>query len=185
MEDGSWNSMNTFRPRFHVIARLHDNCGKSLQKKNSAINFAIVNCTINRRNRRASDDLQDALRDRQTEQASSSTWSLAIFVVYRFSSTDGPSSQHRGRGYRALSSPLLFLRGCVGAMPPGLLAGDMDEGTKVINHTDAVSARASRQMSPAECWDLENTARTGRSFVLPLLYIPSGLSTSNTRNTIQ
>jgi hypothetical protein len=33
------------------------------------------------RNRRASDDLQDALRDRQTRQASSSTGSLAIFLL--------------------------------------------------------------------------------------------------------
>ncbi len=39
---------------FSYFVCLHDDCGKSCQKKNSVINLAIVNYTIDRRNRRAS-----------------------------------------------------------------------------------------------------------------------------------
>jgi hypothetical protein len=51
------------------------------------------------RNRRASDDLQDAQRDRQTRKASSSTGSLAIFLwCIVFQEADGPSSHYRAQG---------------------------------------------------------------------------------------
>src|SRR5258708_40272622 len=40
------------------------------KRKNSIINLAVVYYTINRRNRRASDNLQDAQQDRQASKAS-------------------------------------------------------------------------------------------------------------------
>jgi len=52
-----------------------------LDKKNSVINLAIINYTINRRNRRASDDPQDAQRDRQTQKAGYSSKRLAVFLL--------------------------------------------------------------------------------------------------------
>src|SRR6266849_3452018 len=73
--------MKKFRPSLHYVFRLQDDCGKSFRKENSVIDLAIVNYTINRRNRRASDDLQDAQRDRQTGSASSSSARLAIFLL--------------------------------------------------------------------------------------------------------
>src|SRR5260221_4497445 len=42
----------------------------SAKRKNSIITLAVVYYTINRRNRRASDNLQDAQRDRQASKAS-------------------------------------------------------------------------------------------------------------------
>jgi len=71
-------------PYVHCMVCLHDDCRKSCKHKNSVINLAIVNYTIDRRNRRASDDPQDAQRDGQTSETSSSTGSLALLVCIVF-----------------------------------------------------------------------------------------------------
>jgi hypothetical protein len=55
-------------PRFHVIICLHDDSEKPFFKKNSVINLVVVDYTINRRNRRTSDDLQDASVTGRQEQ---------------------------------------------------------------------------------------------------------------------
>jgi hypothetical protein len=84
MEGRSWNSRKSFARGFIACSTFTMTAESPVKRIIMQCNLAIVDCTINRRNRRASDDPQDAQRDRQTEQASSSTWSLAIFVVSRF-----------------------------------------------------------------------------------------------------
>ncbi len=62
------------------------------------------------RNRRASDDLQDAQGDRQTRSASSSPVHGCFLILYRFSSTDDPGSHRRSsRSEGSLSSHVISI----------------------------------------------------------------------------
>jgi len=73
---------------------LHDDCAKPCQKKNSAINLAIVNYTINRRNRRASGNPQDTQRDGQTR---STTFSLSVTFVFHLFVTHARTDSRRSQ----------------------------------------------------------------------------------------
>jgi len=74
---------------------LHDDCRMHRKKKNSVINLAIVNYTIYRWNRRASDDLQDASRDRQTRSTAFSVSATSVFLLLAaYARTDMRRSQH-------------------------------------------------------------------------------------------
>lgn len=61
VEDKSWHRRKKFRPCFRFMICLHNACGKPSKRKIVQCNLAIVNCTINRRNRRASNSLSPVL----------------------------------------------------------------------------------------------------------------------------
>src|SRR5262245_60050802 len=82
MENGSWNSRNTCLYVFMHLSTYTISVESPSKRKIYTNNLAIVNYTISRRNRRASDDPQDTQRDRQTRTTTHSAFlSLLSFCL--------------------------------------------------------------------------------------------------------
>jgi hypothetical protein len=82
-------------PGFHFLPACTTTAESPSKLKIVQCNLAIVNYTINRQNRRASDDPQDAQRDGQTRKATCSVSHISLFLcLTAYSRTDILSSHH-------------------------------------------------------------------------------------------
>jgi hypothetical protein len=83
MEDRSWNIGKRFACVFTAWSAFTTTAESPSKRKIVQCNSAIVNCTINRRNRRASDYRQEDQCDKQTQKVSSSFFKLRSSAVPR------------------------------------------------------------------------------------------------------
>jgi len=81
MEDRSWSIGKRFSCGFIAWSAFTTAAEEPSKIKIVQYILSIINCTIDRRNRRASDYLQGAQRDRQTRSASSSSACLVVFLL--------------------------------------------------------------------------------------------------------